>query len=651
MVAKIEKNNGTSVGDIKFTNNYENVSNDLAIYKSNADGDVLAQVTTSDTYTHGPNYFVVAVKSDTTVKSTVFTVTSNYDDITITKDTNAKTSYNKGDKFDPSAIAVKAKKASETGEGTKVSYADFDGNYKVVIATNAEEAKTATAVDANTDITEAMLDGTHKVFVVYTNAGSGVKSVAEVGTLGAKKIKSATMAVTMLAGCGNGSKNGTEAADGGTEAAESKVVTNTYGDSKGTHLEMWTFVELHAQHYGTMVEQWNKDHPDKTIEITCTTYPYGDMHTKLLTSLEAGTGAPDICDVEVGQFPNVVAGQDKWLVPLDDYTKDYMSTMVPARMETYQGSDGHYYGAPYHVGATVMYYNVKAMGDAMGLSQADVIAKIDGVKTWDDYEALGTEYVEAAGEKGTKYWTSVDTGGTDWLWLAMAEYGEDWTGGFDGKANVQLDSVKKMLTMQQKWLKSDLAEVSPDGHVDLEAGFQNIMDHNIVSFPKAMWYMSRFTNYMPDEKGNWYIAKCPTFEEGQKCSVGIGGTGTVVTQQSKAKELAAEFLCWAKMSEVGEQNIWDTLGFDVCNTACWTNDTFAHNDENKYNQFFINYPYDVLNSIGMDNIGKISVVKISPTINENVCNTTLNEVLEDPDYSVDDALQELQDAVYMEQEE
>ena len=461
----------------------------------------------------------------------------------------------------------------------------------------------------------------------------------------------ATMAVTMLAGCGNGSKNGTEAADGGTEAAESEVVTNTYGDSKGTHLEMWTFVELHAQHYGTMVEQWNKDHPDKTIEITCTTYPYADMHTKLLTSLEAGTGAPDICDVEVGQFPNVVAGQDKWLVPLDDYAKDYMSTMVPARMETYQGSDGHYYGAPYHVGATVMYYNVKAMGDAMGLSQADVIAKIDGVKTWDDYEALGTEYVEAAGEKGTKYWTSVDTGGTDWLWLAMAEYGEDWTGGFDGKANVQLDSVKKMLTIQQKWLKSDLAEVSPDGHVDLEAGFQNIMDHNIVSFPKAMWYMSRFTNYMPDEKGNWYIAKCPTFEEGQKCSVGIGGTGTVVTQQSKAKELAAEFLCWAKMAEGGEQNIWDTLGFDVCNTACWTNDTFAHNDENQYNQFFINYPYDVLNSIGMDNIGKISVVKISPTINENVCNTTLNEVLEDPDYSVDDALQELQDAVDMEQEE
>lgn len=45
----------------------------------------------------------------------------------------------------------------------------------------------------------------------------------------------ATMAVTMLAGCGNGSKNGTEAADGGTEAAEAKVVTNTLMEIQREH--------------------------------------------------------------------------------------------------------------------------------------------------------------------------------------------------------------------------------------------------------------------------------------------------------------------------------------------------------------------------------------------------------------------------------
>lgn len=193
LVAKITKNNGDTVTDIKFTN-YENASNGLAIYKSNAAGTVNAQVTAADKYAHGDNYFVVALKSDTTVKSAPFKVTSNYDDITISASTNnaAKTSYNKDDNFDPTGIVVKAKKASET-TGADVAYDNFDNNYKVVIATSETEAKTATAVTASTKITEAMLDGNHKVYVVYTNAGSNTQSVVSVATLGAKKIKSATI--------------------------------------------------------------------------------------------------------------------------------------------------------------------------------------------------------------------------------------------------------------------------------------------------------------------------------------------------------------------------------------------------------------------------------------------------------------------------
>ena len=193
LVATIKKNNGTSVSDLKFTN-YENVSNGLAIYKSNAAGTVNDQVTAADKYAHGDNYFVVALKSDTTVKSAPFKVTSDYDDITISASTNnaAKTSYNKDDNFDPTGIVVKAKKASET-TGADVAYDNFDSNYKVVIATSETEAKTATAVTASTKITEAMLDGNHKVYVVYTNAGSNTQSVVSVATLGAKKIKSATI--------------------------------------------------------------------------------------------------------------------------------------------------------------------------------------------------------------------------------------------------------------------------------------------------------------------------------------------------------------------------------------------------------------------------------------------------------------------------
>ncbi len=477
-----------------------------------------------------------------------------------------------------------------------------------------------------------------------------------------KKLLSAllcvAMAAVLLAGCGKSTKQTANSGEGKTEDAvteteqtpgeeaeqtaevEAQAVT-TVGDPNGTHMEMWSFVELHNTYYGKMVEKWNELNPDKTIEVTFTTYPYADMHNKLIMSLQTGEGAPDICDVEVGQFPNVVAGVDTWLYPLDDAAAPYLDTMVPSRMETYMGTDGHYYGIDFHVGATVMYYNMAAL-EAAGFTQEDV----DAVKTWDDYTALGKKYIEAVGEEG-KYFTSVDTGGTDWLWLAMAEYGEDWTGGFDGEANVELQSVKNMLNMQVDWLDSGVAQISPDGHVDLEAGFQNILDHNIVSFPKAMWYMSRFINYMPEEKGNWYLAPCPVFEDGQNNSVGIGGTGTVVTQQAKDKELAAEFLSYAKMSMDGEKLNWEMLGFDVCNTAMWTDESIIHDDSNQYNAFFRNYPYDVLNKI-KDGIGKISVVAISPTINEEICTVTLNEILENGT-AVEDALAASQDVIALEQ--
>ena len=93
-----------------------------------------------------------------------------------------------------------------------------------------------------------------------------------------KKLISALMctaiAASMLAGCGSGETN--PPADAATddaatddtaddsasaddsedeaETAEAAVVTNTFGDANGTHLEMWTFVELHGQHYGKMAE-------------------------------------------------------------------------------------------------------------------------------------------------------------------------------------------------------------------------------------------------------------------------------------------------------------------------------------------------------------------------------------------------------------
>ena len=107
-----------------------------------------------------------------------------------------------------------------------------------------------------------------------------------------------------------------------------------------------------------MVEEWNAENPDKTVQITFSTYPYSDMHNKLMMSLQAGSGAPDMCDVEIGQFPNYT-GEDCPLYDLGTAMEPYADTMVQARMDVYKNEAGVQVGVPTHVGATVMYWNAE----------------------------------------------------------------------------------------------------------------------------------------------------------------------------------------------------------------------------------------------------------------------------------------------------
>ena len=85
------------------------------------------------------------------------------------------------------------------------------------------------------------------------------------------------------------------------------------------------------------------------------------------------------------------------------------------------------------------------------------------------------------------------------MWLSMAEHGEDQVDE-DGKA-VVTDGMAEMLKLQKEWLDNDLAMICPAGQVDTEEGKQAIMDQQFASFPKALWYMSRFVSDMPDETG------------------------------------------------------------------------------------------------------------------------------------------------------
>ena len=113
--------------------------------------------------------------------------------------------------------------------------------------------------------------------------------------------------------------------------------------AEATTLTMWTFIAQHQEFYESMAKLWNEQNPERQIDLQVTTIGYDDMHNKYKIALQADEGAPDLCDVELGQFPNVLTFSDK-LTDLTPYMQDYMPDLVKARFEIY-AKDGKYYGA------------------------------------------------------------------------------------------------------------------------------------------------------------------------------------------------------------------------------------------------------------------------------------------------------------------
>ena len=147
-----------------------------------------------------------------------------------------------------------------------------------------------------------------------------------------------------------------------------------------------------------------------------TTIGYDDMHNKYKIALQADEGAPDLCDVELGQFPNVLTFSDK-LVDLTPYMQDYMPDLVTARFEIY-AKDGKYYGAPTHVGAMVAYYDEALLASA-GVDYKEI-------KTWDDWLEAGKKLKEAVPDA----WMGTVETSTQWVAsLMLAQQGSDWQDG------------------------------------------------------------------------------------------------------------------------------------------------------------------------------------------------------------------------------
>ena len=416
----------------------------------------------------------------------------------------------------------------------------------------------------------------------------------------------AVLSAALLAGCGGGGGGTTGGGTAGGDASQAEAGAEATGEAPaatdaptdvegmtqgvntfvegGTELSLWTFQELHVGFYTEMADHWNENNPDRPINLTVTTGESHSLHNKLLVACQAGSGTPDIADIEVGYYGSFL--KDDYLLPLNDVVAPYENDVVMSRITMY-GKDDNWYGIDFHLGASVCYYNMDIMNEA-GVDPATIV-------TWDDYVEAGRKVLEATGTP----MCAVETNDLFLPQMMMLEKGVQYVDE-NGQPNITTPEHAEVIDYIRMMIEEGICIVAPGGGFHTEEWYGFLNGGGVASIAMPLWYMGRFTDYMPDLNGKMGIYEIPVWNEGDVREVLQGGTGTSVIKYTDKADLAMEFLAYAKLSAEGNRYEWDVLGFDPIRTELWDDPTITENPDNKFLSYFATNPFDILKKNGTD---------------------------------------------------
>ena len=379
-------------------------------------------------------------------------------------------------------------------------------------------------------------------------------------------------------------------------------------------ITFWTFQAAHQTFMESAAARWNETYPDRPIELQAETLGYDDLHNNLMISLQTGTGAPDLVDIEIAMYANFITGDEEYipLVPLNDIVEPEKDVLIMGRFDNY-ANHGNYYGVDYHVGAAAMMYNKEIFEEA-GVD-------INAIVTWDEFKEAG----KVIREKTGKYIMAVETTEHWTYYPLITQQGSDF---FDpATGEVILDNEINIATLE--WLldgvQQDIFVPMPGGFCHSEEWYAYMNEGNVAAIAVPLWYLNRFTDYMPDLDGKMAVRAMPVWVEGGANSAGLGGTGTSVTNQAKNIDLCKEFLYFAKMSKEGAIATWTELGFDPLRTDIYEDPTMTA--PNVFTDYFGDDVYAVMDETAPSIAGLSTSNPLYPTALTLVQKTVMFEVL------------------------
>lgn len=334
------------------------------------------------------------------------------------------------------------------------------------------------------------------------------------------------LAMTALSACSTGSSG----------AHRNLSCTNTVVNKDAPKVSVWAWYPS----FGDVVDTFNQAHDD--VQVCWNQVGNGDdQYAKLNTAIAAGSGGPDVAQIETGVVPSYIA--QKALLNLDDFgaaeVKKNYSEGAWADVSTANGT-----------------FAIPVDGGPMGyLYRADIFEKynVPIPKTWAEF-AQAAQQLRDAGYKG--YIANFPTNGRG---LQLALYSQAGAEPFSvdaqdpTKLGIHLNSpeIVQVLKYWQDLISRKLVSSNDRTTTDDNA---RMLNGTYASYIAPAWGPGYLAGLAKDGKkeGKWVATTLPQWDANDPVQVNWGGSSFVAMKGAADPKLAAR----VAMEIFGSEETW-----------------------------------------------------------------------------------------------
>ncbi|MFC5907130.1 ABC transporter substrate-binding protein [Streptacidiphilus monticola] len=337
---------------------------------------------------------------------------------------------------------------------------------------------------------------------------------------------SAALALSLTAACS--SSSGSSGGSGGKPVSAADALNTP------TTLTFWTWVP----NIQKTVDLFEQKYPKIKVKVV-NAGQSADEYTKLQTAIKAGSGAPDVAQIEYFALPQFALS--KQVVNLSDYGAGSLKSSYTDSAWAQVAIDNGIYGYPQDTGPLTMFYRTdifKQLGIAVPT-------------TWDEF-AKAAEKIHAADP--THYIASIDpgdAGGVDSLiWQAG---GRPFQGsGTSVKLNLKDAGTAKFAQLWSSLLAKKLVDPTPGWTTDWWKGMGS---GKYAVWIAGAWAPGSLESTIAQTSGKWAAAPVPQWTAGANVSSENGGSSDAVISTSPNKAAAAAFAAWLNSDPVATASL------------------------------------------------------------------------------------------------